>query len=123
MLYSILLPLLQVSPVSNVPPFFHTHPSNCWPYSVLFFSQYFSFSLSISFHLCSTLIQPYTTKAVKFFSLSASVFLYHYNSTIPPNSFYQLPPMQYNFFLPLLQNSPVSIIPPLLHTLSNIYHI
>ena len=57
---------------------------------IMFFSQYFSFPLSVSFHHCSILIY--------------------------------LPPTLYNVFIPVLQFSPVSIIPPLLHTLSFIYH-
>ena len=36
--------------------------------------------------------------------------------------FIHLPPTLYNVFLPVLQFSPVSIIPPLLHTHSSIYH-
>ena len=39
-----------------------------------------------------------------------------YHSTIAPYSFTHLPPTLYNVFLPVLQFSPVSIIPPLLHT-------
>ena len=61
------------------------------PHSILFFSQYFSFPLSVSFHYCSILIHSYTTYAVY-------------------------------CFLPVLQFSPVSIIPPLLHTHSSIYN-
>ena len=57
---------------------------------IKFFSHYFSFPLSLSFHHCSILIHP--------------------------------PPMLYNVFLPLLQFYPVSIVPPLLHTHSPIYH-
>jgi len=55
----------------------------------MFFSQYFSFPLSVSFHHCSIFI--------------------HLSSTL------------YNVFLPVLQFSPVSIIPPLLHTHSFTY--
>ena len=48
-----------------------------------------------------------------------------YHSTIAPYSFIHLPPTLYNVSLPLLQFSPVSIIPPLLHTHSfhvSLYH-
>ena len=50
------------------------------------------------------------------FSPSASVFAYQNHSTFAPYSFIHLPPTLYNVFLPVLQFSPVSIIPPLLHT-------
>src|SRR5215475_5866520 len=53
---------------------------------------------------------------------STSVFPCQYHSTIAPYSFIHLPPTLYNVFLPVLQFSPVSIIPPLLHTHSSIYH-
>ena len=56
------------------------------------------------------------------FSPSASVFAYQNHSTFAPYSFIHLPPTLYNVFLPVLQFSPVSIIPPLLHTHSSIYH-
>ena len=45
-----------------------------------------------------------------------------YRSTIAPYSFIHLPPTLYNVFLPALQFSPVSTIPPLLHTHPSIYH-
>ena len=45
---------------------------------------------------------------------------HHY--TIAPYSFIHLPPTLYNVFLSVFQFSPVSIIPPLLHTHSFIYH-
>ena len=56
------------------------------------------------------------------FSPSASVFPCQYHSTITPYSFIHLPPTLYNVFLPVLQFSPVRIIPPLLHTHPSIYH-
>ena len=56
------------------------------------------------------------------FSSSTSVFPCQYHSTIAPKAFIHLPPTLYNVFLPVLQFSPVSIIPPLLHTHSSIYH-
>ena len=56
------------------------------------------------------------------FSPCTSVFPCQYHSTIAPYSFIHLPPTLYNVFLPVLQFSPVSIIPPLLHTHSFIYH-
>jgi len=58
----------------------------------------------------------------KVVSLSNSVFPCQYHSTIDPYSFIHLPPTLYNVFLPILQFSPASIIPPLLHTHSFIYH-
>ena len=55
-------------------------------------------------------------------SPSISDFPCQYHSTIAPYSFIHPPPTLYNIFLPALQFSPVSIIPPLLHTHSFIYH-
>ena len=83
-LYNISLPVLQFSPVSIIPPLLHTHSFIYHPRCIMFFSQYFSFLLSVSFHHCSIFIH--------------------------------LQPTLYNVFLPLLQLSAVSIIPPLLHT-------
>jgi hypothetical protein len=55
-------------------------------------------------------------------SLNDCVFSCQYHSTIAPYSFIHLPHTLYNVFLPVLQFSPVSIIPPLLHTHPFIYH-
>jgi len=55
-------------------------------------------------------------------STGTSAFLYQYLSTIVPHSSIHLLPTLYNVFLPALQFSPVSIIPPLLHTHPSIYH-
>ena len=57
----VFLPVLQFSPVSIIPPLFHTHSFICHPRCIMFFSQYFSFPLSVSFHHCSILIHPSTT--------------------------------------------------------------
>ena len=80
------------------------------------------FSLSVSFHHCFILIHSSTTHTVLCFSPNSSVFPCQYHSTIAPYSFIHLPPTLYNVFLPVPQFSPVSIIPPLLHTHSFIYH-
>jgi len=56
------------------------------------------------------------------FSPSTSDFPCQYHSTIAPHSSIHLPPTLYNVFLSVLQFSPVSIIPPLLHTHPSIYH-
>jgi hypothetical protein len=53
------LPVLQFSPVSIVPPLLHTHSSIYHPHCIMFFSQYFSFPPSVSFHHCSILIFLY----------------------------------------------------------------
>ena len=45
-----------------------------------------------------------------------SVFPFQYHSTTAPYSFIHLPPTLYNVFLPVLQFSPVSITPPMIHT-------
>jgi len=82
----------------------------------------FDFPLSVAFYNCSILIHSSTTHAVQCFSPSTLVFPCQYHSTIAPYSFIHLPPTLYNVFLPVLQFFPVSIIPPLLHTHSFIYH-
>ena len=110
----------SVSPVSIIPPMLHTHSFIYHPRCIMFFSQYFSFPCQ-------------------------------YHSTNAPYSFIHLPPTLYNVFLPALQFplsvsfhqcsilihsstthavcfslstsvSPVSIIPPMLHNHSFIYH-
>jgi hypothetical protein len=50
------------------------------------------------------------------FSASTSVFPCQYHSTNAPYSFIHLPHTLYNVFLQVLQFSPVSIIPLMLHT-------
>ena len=56
------------------------------------------------------------------FSPSTLVFPRQYYCTIAPYLSIHLPPTLYSVFLPALQFSPVSIIPPLLHTHVFIYH-
>jgi len=56
------------------------------------------------------------------FSPSTSVFPCQYHSTNAPYQFIHLPPTLYNVSLPALQFSPVSTIPPMLHTHSFTYH-
>jgi hypothetical protein len=55
-----------------------------------------------------------TTHTVECFAPCTSVFPCQYHSTIAPYSTIHIPPTLYNVFLPALQFSPVSIIPPLL---------
>ena len=55
-----------------------------------------------------------------FFSQHFS-FVCQYHSKNVPYSFIRLPPTLYNVFLPVL-SFPVSIIPPMPHTLSFVYH-
>ena len=57
-------PSTSVSPVSIIPPLLHIHSFIYHPRCIMFFSQYFSFPLSVSFHHCSILIHPSTTHAV-----------------------------------------------------------
>jgi len=116
------LPVLQFSPVSIIPPLLHTHSFIYHPRCIMFFSQYFRFPLSVPFHHCSILIHSSTTHTVLCFSPSTSVFPCQYHSTIAPYSSMHLPPTLYNVFLPVLQFSPVSTIPPLLHTHPFFYH-
>ena len=112
-------PSTSVSPIIIIPPMLHTH-SSIYNQRCMFFSQYSSFPRQ-------------------------------YHSTNAPYSYIHLPQTLYNVFLPVLQFplsvlihqcsilihssttnavcfslstpvSPVSIIPPMLHTHSSIYH-
>ena len=56
------------------------------------------------------------------FSASTSVFSCQLHSTNAPYTFIHLPHTLYNVSLPVLQFSPVTIIPPMLHTHSFTYH-
>jgi len=99
----------------------HTHSFIYLLHCIMFFSQYFSFpyhyhstNAPYSFiHLPATLYNAFLQ--VLQFPLSVSF----YNA---PYSFIHLPPTLYNVFLLVLQISPVSIIPPVLHTHSFISH-
>ena len=117
------LPVLQFSPVSTLPPtMLHTHSFTYHPHYIVFLSQYFSFPLSVAFHQCSIPIHSPTTHTICF-SPSTSVFPCQYHSTNnAPYPFIHLPPTLYNVSLPVLQFSPVSAIPPMLHTHSFTYH-
>jgi len=55
---------IQFSLFSIIPPLLHTHSFTYHPRCIMFFSQYFSFPLSVSFHHCSILIHSSTTHAV-----------------------------------------------------------
>jgi len=63
----------------------------------------------------------YHRRYMRFFSQYFS-FPCQYHSTNAPYSFIHLPSTLYDVFLPVLQVSHVSIIPPMLHTHSVIYH-
>jgi len=56
--------VLKFSPVSIIPPLLHTHSFIYHPHCIMFFSQYFSFPLSVSFHHCSILLHSSTTHTV-----------------------------------------------------------
>jgi hypothetical protein len=111
--------------------------------------QPFSCKCSFTFHATNCLKQSGT---VSHFFPSYQGYLCQYHSTSVPYSFIHLPPTLYSVFLPILQFpmsvsfhkssilihssttdavlyfssstpvSPVSIIPPILHTHSAIYH-
>jgi len=117
-----ILPVLQISPVTAIPPMIHTHSFTYHPHYIMFLFQYLRFRLSVSFHHCSTPIHSPTTHATYCFSSSTFVFACQYHSTIAPHPFIHLPPTLYNISLPVPLFSPVSIIPPLLHTHSFTYH-
>jgi hypothetical protein len=85
MLYNVFLPTLQFSPVSIIPPLLHTHSFIYHPLCIMFFSQHFSFPLSVSFHHCSILIHSSTTHTIIFFS-QYFTFPCQYHSTIAPHS-------------------------------------
>jgi hypothetical protein len=57
--YNVFLPVLQFSPVNIIPPMLHTHSFIYHLHCIMFFSQYFSFPLSVSYHQCSILIHLY----------------------------------------------------------------
>ena len=58
------LRVLSLSFVSIIPPLLHTRSFIYHPRCIMFFSQYFSFPLSVSFHHCFILIHSSTTHAV-----------------------------------------------------------
>jgi len=121
-LYNVSLPVLQFSLVSTVPPMLRPHSFTHHPHYIMFLSQYFSFPLSVPFYHCSIPIHSPTTHTTLCFSPSTSVFPCQYHSTIAPYPSIHLPPTLYNVSLPVLQFSPVSTIPPLLHTYTFTYH-
>jgi len=51
-LNNVFLPVLQISPVSTIPPMLHTHSFTYHPRYIMFLSQYFSFPLSVPFRQC-----------------------------------------------------------------------
>jgi hypothetical protein len=84
--------------VTIIPALLRTHSFIYYACCVMFFSQKFHFSLSVSFHHCSVIIHSSTNHAVKCFSPSTSVFRCQYHSTTAPYSFIHLPPTLYNVF-------------------------
>ena len=62
------LSVLQFSPVSIIPLLLHTHSFIYHPRCIMFFSQYFSFPLSVSFHHCSILIHLFINNYIYIFS-------------------------------------------------------
>ena len=92
-LYNVFLPALQFSPVSTIPPLLHTHPSIYNPRCIIFFSQYFSFPLSVSFHippLLHTHPSIYHPRCIMFFSqyfsFPLSVSFHHCSILIHPST-------------------------------------
>ena len=68
------LPVLQFSPVSIIPPLFHTHSFNYHPRCILFFSQHFSNSpVSIIPPLLHTHSVIYHPRCIMFFSQHFSI--------------------------------------------------
>jgi hypothetical protein len=60
----VFLTALKFSHVSIIPPLLHTHSFIYQTRCIMFFSQYFSIPLSVSFHHCSILIHSSTTHPV-----------------------------------------------------------
>jgi len=117
MLYNVFLPVLQFSPFSIIPPLLHTHSFIYHPRCIMFFLPVLQISaVSIIPPLLHTHSFIYHPRCIMFFSQYFSFPLsvsFHYCSIL----FIHLPPTLYNVFLPILQFSPFSIIPPLLHTI------
>jgi len=82
----------------------------------MFSSQYFIFPLSVPFHNYSIPIHSPTTHTKQIFSPSTSVSPCQYHSINVPYKLIHIPPTLYNVYLPVLQFSSVSTIPPMLHT-------
>jgi len=128
MLYNIFLPVLQLCPVSTIPTLLHSHSSIYHPHSILFFSQYFIFPRQYHSTIAPFSFIHLPPMLYNVFLPAKFSFPCQYHSTIAPYSsispysFIHLPPTLYNVFLLILQFSPVSIIPPLLHSHSSIYH-
>ena len=74
------------------------------------------FHLLLPFHQCSIPIHSHTTHTTQCFPPSNSDFPCQSHSTNAPFPFIHLTPTLYNVSLPVLQFSPVSTIPPILHT-------
>jgi hypothetical protein len=87
----IFLPVLHISPDNIIPPMLHTHSSIYNTCFIGFFSQCFSFRLSVSFHHCSTPIHPCSSHSVQYFYPSTSVFTCPYQTTIAPYTSIHLP--------------------------------
>ena len=118
----VFLPVLHFSPVSIIPSLLHTHSFIYYPHCIMIFSQYFSFPCRYHSTIDHySLIHPQFTQ-YNVLLPCASVLPCQYHSIFAPYSFIHLLPTLYNDFLTVLQFSPVSIHPSLLHTHSFIYH-
>ena len=102
-----------------IPPMFHTH-SFTYHRRCMFFSRYVSFPCQYHSTIASYSF-IYHRRSIMFFSQYFS-FPCQYHFANAPYSFIHLPATMYNVFLPILQFSPVSIIPLMLHTHSFTYH-
>jgi len=114
--------VLQFFPVSIIPPMLHTHLFTYDSRYIIFLSQYVSLPLSVPFHQCFIPINSPTNHTVLCFSPSTPDFHSQYHSSKAPYPFIHLPPTLYNVSLPVLQISPLSIIPSMLHTHLFTYH-
>ena len=97
-LYNISLRVIQFSPVSTIPPNFHSHPFTYHQRCIMFLSK-LQVSLSVRFHQRSIYIYCPTTQAVYCFSPNTSFFPCQYHPTNAPYTFILLTPTLYNVSL------------------------
>jgi len=115
-LYDVFLPVLpfpcQYHYTNSSYLFIHLPPTL---YDV--FLPVFQFLLSVSFHQSFIYHRRYMIFFSQYFT-----FPCQYHSTNAPYSFIHLPSTLHDVFRPVVQVSHVSIIPPMLHTHSVLYH-
>ena len=119
--YIMFLSQYLFSHVSTIPPMLHTHSFTYHPRYIMFLSEYLFSPVSTIPPMLHTHSFTYHPRYIMFLSQYFS-FPCQYHSTNAPYPFIHLPPTLYNVSLPELQFSPVSTIPPMLHTHSFTNH-